>query len=413
MIFRPAVIILALASIASGSEPLTYQDFDKPPHAYWDRALRDPFTRMKKDFEEGRIEVDRSGEKAFLLSLLKALEIPASSQMLLFSTTSLQLSLIKPSNPRALFFNEDVYLGYIPGGRIEIVSLDPEVGGIFYIFDIPRGEAPVRVERATRCMNCHASADTRHVPGITLKSVIPGPNGGTLKSLRVEQLGHEVPLEERFGGWYVTGAGAFTNHYGNITGRLYQGNITRYPVTPGTLYNTARYPLPGSDILPQLVMEHQSGFVNRALEATYRTRTALHHGGGKLTTDAAKELDNQAAQLVRYLLFADEAALPSPVTGDAAFKRDFLSTGRKASNGASLKDFDLRTRLFKHRCSYMIYSSVFQGMPPEMKQRVYTRLAAALDTRRPDPAYAYLPAVEKNSIRTILKETLSDLPKGW
>ena len=31
--------------------------------------------------------------------------------MLVFSTTSLQLSLISPSNPRALYFGEDMYLG--------------------------------------------------------------------------------------------------------------------------------------------------------------------------------------------------------------------------------------------------------------------------------------------------------------
>src|SRR5882724_6570154 len=117
------------------AEP-TYQDIDLPPHDYRQRALRDRFTRLKAELEAGGVVLDQHSEKDFLLSLLKALEIPATSQMLVFSTTSLQLSLISPRNPRAIFFNEDAYVGYIPGGRIEIVSLDPELGGIFHIFDI-------------------------------------------------------------------------------------------------------------------------------------------------------------------------------------------------------------------------------------------------------------------------------------
>jgi hypothetical protein len=114
------------------------------------------------------------------------------------------------------------------------------------------------------------------------------------------------------------------------------------------------------------------------------------------------------------LLFADEAMLPSGgVSGDETFKRDFLQSRRAARNGASLKDFDLQTRLFKHRCSYMIYSSVFNGLQTELKQRVYRLLAEALDTRRHHADYAYLPVAEKTAIRVILKDTLPDLPANW
>lgn len=130
--------------------------------------------------ESGELKLDRSGEKAFLLSLLRQLEVPVSSQMLVFSTTSLQLRFISPENPRALYFNEDIYVGYIPGGRLEIVSIDPELGGIFYIFDIPRGDAPAKVERSQRCMNCHAGEDTGFVPGLVVKSVAPGLTGAAL-----------------------------------------------------------------------------------------------------------------------------------------------------------------------------------------------------------------------------------------
>lgn len=405
------LLMLATALVSGASD---YRDFDQPPHDYWKRTPHDRFSRWMTDVQSGRVELDYSGEKAFVASVLKSLDIPASSQMLVFSTTSLQLSLISPRSPRAIFFNEDIYLGHVVGGKIEVVSVDPDLGGVFYIFDIPRNGQPPRPERATRCMNCHAREDTGYVPGLVVKSVIPGPTGGSLESFRQEQSGHGIPLNQRFGGWYLTGAGSLTNHLANFYGRSTPQGILRQSIQPGVTFNYDRYLMSSSDLLPQLLHEHQIGFVNRAVEATYRTRTALAEGGGKLSPTNSPQLDQQARGLARYLLFADEVPLPAGgVAGDAEFKRDFASVRRLGPGGASLKDFDLRTRLFQHRCSYMIYSLAFQGLPPEMKQRVFTRLAQALDPVRPDKEFAYLPAAEKQSIRGILRATLPELPKGW
>ena len=409
------LVLLPGAEVASGAaETTSYQDIDEPPHLYRQRAPQDRFTKLMTGFESGKIPLDRESEKAFLLSLLKVLDIPATSQMLVFSTTSLQLSLISPSNPRALYFNEDVYLGYVPGGRIEIVALDPELGGIFYIFDIPRGASPLRFERSDRCMNCHADDNTGHVPGLVIKSVVPGPAGGSLTAYRLGVTGHGVPFEQRFGGWHVTGTHGITNHWGNLTGRLAAGNLMRIPNPPGERFSYAKYPVATSDVLPQLLHEHQAGFVNRVVEASYRARTALHASGGRLTAAQAAELDGQAGIVTRYLLFADEAPLPpGGVEGDAAYKADFLHTRRAAPGGTSLKDFDLTTRLFKHRCSYMIYSPVLAGLPKQMKERVYQQLGKALSLDAPDQEFAYLPQAEREAIRVILKATLKDLPDGW
>ncbi|MEA3208281.1 MAG: hypothetical protein QOE70_1338 [Chthoniobacter sp.] len=412
---RPLLLIAsALLSItAPGAEPGS-RDLEAPPHSYYQRTLRDRFTRIKDDVESGKIALDRHSEKAFVISLLRALGIPATSQMLVFSTTSLQLRLISPASPRALYFTEDLYIGYVPGGRIEVVSLDPELGAIFYIFDIPRGEQPVRVERSTRCMNCHAAEDTGQVPGLVVKSVVPGPTGGSLDSFRREQTGHAIPFDQRFGGWYVTGGSALAQPWANVIGRLFAGNISKQTIPPGTLFDFAHYPVATSDLLPQLLLEHQAGFVNRVVAATYRARTHLHTDQGVLSAEHAAELDEQARIVTRYLLFADEVPLPpGGVEGDAAFKTDFLRDRRSAANGISLKDFDLRTRLLQHRCSYMIYSAVWQGLPPAIKERIYRRLRAALDPARPEAEYAYLPTAEKQSIRAILRATLTDLPGDW
>ncbi len=407
-----SLLLLSFNLVARAEALIT--DIDDPPHNYRQQPLHDPFTTRLPDLISGKIALDRTSEKAFVASLLQALEIPASSQMLVFSTTSLQLSRISPSNPRALYFNEESYLGFVPGGRVEIVSMDPQLGGIFYILDIPREDRPLAVERSTRCMNCHARDDTGQVPGLVVKSVIPGPGGGSLTAYRLGASGHGIPWTERFGGWVVTGADAFTNHLGNLTGVLAGGKLTHIPNPPGARFSFSRYLAPESDLLPQLLHEHQVGFVNRVLVGTYLARQNSATNTAPETLDPQAELDAQARVITRYLLFADEVLLPpGGVSGSPAFKADFERTRRADPDGRSLKDLDLKTRLFRHRCSYMIYSTAFGGLPAPMKLRIYRRLAAALDPDRTDPEFAYLPVDEKRSIREILRATLSDLPAGW
>ena len=408
---RSSVIFTISLAATAGLFAADYE-LDAAPHDYWKRPLKDPFTKFIGDVEAGRVKLDAGSELAYLRSILAALKVPISSQMLVFSNTSLQLRLISPRNPRALFFNEDVYVGFIPGGRMEIVSIDPEAGGIFYIFDIPRDGGAFRAERSARCMNCHAKEETFYVPGLFVKSVVPIQTGGSLKAFRQMQSGHAIPFAERFGGWYVTGKHGIAEHWGNALGRNSpEGVLQKLPLEPGKLFDYARYPVAGSDILPQLLHEHQVGFVNRVLEATYKTRATLFASGGKLTPADATVLEDKAKALVRYLLFADEVPLPG-VEGDSVFKAEFMKAG-VAVGGASLREFDLKTRLFKHRCSYMIHSAIFAGMPREMKLLVYRHLALALSETQPDKAYSYLPLPEKRTIRAILKATMKDAPAGW
>lgn len=406
--FRLSAIFALCFAVSARAE----YDFDAAPHDYWKRPLKDPFTKFIGDVEGGRVKLEGGDELTYLRSVLAALKVPVSSQMLVFSNTSLQLRLISASNPRALYFNEDVYVGYIPGGKMEIVSIDPEAGGIFYIFDIPRDGSAFRAERSARCMNCHAKEETFEVPGLFVKSVVPIATGGNLQAFRQKQSGHSIPFAERFGGWYLTGKHGITEHWGNALGKNSpEGVLQKLPLEPGKLFDAARYPGAGSDILPQLLHEHQVGFVNRVLEATYKTREVLHANGGKLSATDAAMLEEKAKALVRYILFADEAPLPG-VEGDSTFKSDFMKVGI-ALSGVSLRDFDLKTRLFKHRCSYMIHSAIFAGMPRELKQRIYRHLAIALNEAKPDKAYAYLPLAEKRVIRAILKATMKDAPVGW
>ncbi len=125
-------------------------------------------------------------------------------------------------------------------------------------------------------------------------------------------------------------------------------------------------------------------------------------------------LHGLADELVRYLLFADEAKFPAGgIRVDPQYREDFLADRKEASNGISLKDLDLETRIFKHPCSYLIHSDVFQATSDLFKQRVYQVLGEALSIEKPNPDFAYLSVTEKEAIRGILRETLSDLPGGW
>ena len=393
-----------------------FPHFKEPPHEYLKRTPNDRFTKLKADIETGKVRLDHTNPKAYLISLLQTLGISPFTQTLVFSTTSLQLSRISPENPRAIYFNEDIYVGWVPGGKIEVIGIDPKWGAITYIFEIPRPKSPPPlIQRATRCMNCHASGEIGGAPGLLVSSVVPGPGGGSLDAFRQGKSGHDVPFHERFGGWHVTGRHGITKHWGNLTGTLSSAGLKTIPNKPGQRFPLDRYPVPTSDILAHLLLEHQVGFVNRVVSATYRARAVLAGAVPSIgDSDAPTFLDREANSLVRYLLFADEAKFPvAGVDGDPLLQKDFSKNRRQNKMGFSLKDLDLSTRLFRFRCSYMIYSDSFSGLPLELKTRVFHQLEQVLSTEANSTDFAYLPISEKRTIRSILSETLSGLPKDW
>lgn len=408
--FRPLAFLmlcaLALAG-ARGEEPTGVED---PMHGYYTATPTDRFTRFNTELLAGRKTLATGDELSILRSVLKELEVPVSSQMLVYSVTSLQKNLISPRRPRALYFNDDTYVAFVPGGRIEVISLDPALGSIFYISDRVRaGQTPV-LRRSEECMNCHELHYMGNIPALVIESVVPGMTGGGEKAFRREQSGHGIPLDLRFGGWHLTGTGgAFPANWSNKIIERTNGEAREIANPLGTLFDPRNYLRSTSDVLPQLLQEHQVGFANRATQATYQTRVLLRQPD---SVARRSQIDALAKPLVRYLLFADEVPLPAgSVLGDPEYQQAFAANRRPDANGRSLKDLDLKTRLLRYRCSYMIYSPVFAGLPPELKNTVYRQLSAAL--AEPAPAeYAYLKTDEKRAIVSILKSTLSDLPKG-
>ena len=102
-----------------------------------------------------------------------------------------------------------------------------------------------------------------------------------------------------------------------------------------------------------------------------------------------------------YITYSLQDYLPTP---------SFLPLRGGYAQGRALRDLDLKTRLFRYRCSPLIYSASFRGFPPELRTLVLARLADILRAEAPPADYAYLPAAERRAIAEILAATLPDLP---
>ncbi len=410
-LFRRCCLLVLFCPFIVRADP---QRFEKAPHDYWKRPLTDPFSVWLQKVAAGEEKVPGGDEIAVMREFLRIFKVPVTSQMLVYSATSRQ-GIISPHRPRALYFAEELYIGYVPGGRIEVASIDPAVGPVFHIFDFPGGErASLRADRSSKCMECHGGFDNHELPKLVIDSVIVNRQGGSLETWRTEKSGHGVPLSERFGGWHLTGTlPPLTPNHANKVGQLSAGVLTITENPPGKLFSLDRYPLPTSDILPQLLHDHQAGFINLLTEGIYKWRELTAPDHGPLTAEDEKELDRQASEIVAYLLFQKEAKLPAGgITGDPAYIKDFLEARRAIPGDHSLREFDLKTRLFRWRCSYMIYTNYWASLPKPVKDRCWQRLKVLLAADGPGVA-AWLPAMERAAIRKILGGTLEESPPEW
>jgi hypothetical protein len=113
------------------------------------------------------------------------------------------------------------------------------------------------------------------------------------------------------------------------------------------------------------------------------------------------------------MLFADEEPLAAPVKGVSTFTRTFPERGPRDSQGRGLRDFDLKTRLFRYPLSYMIYSAAFDGMPRIVRERVYRRLYDVLTGQDRSQAFARRSVEDRTAILEIVRETKRNLPAYW
>ena len=331
------------------------------------------------------------GPSGYLRSLLQALDIPLSSQIMVFSQGSVQSDRIRANNPRALYFNDTTVVGWVRGGFIEIAAQDPEQGTVFYTLN-SSWLGGLSLSRSDGCLSCHNSNRSGGIPGM------------------IEPMGHSRPLERRWGGWYVTGSLGSIEHFGNVDLLTAGSN----PPKAGTLtslerrFDTRGYLTPYSDIAALMVFEHQMQMINLMTRVGWETRVARHE---KQLDARRAALRERVAQLVDYMLFIDEAPIGSKLEGTSGFADAFSARGPRDSKGRSLRQLDLNRRLLRFPCSYMIYSPQFDRLPVEARAAIYERLWAILSGKETDARYRRLSAADRRAIVDILRETKPDLPK--
>jgi len=384
----------------------------EPALQYFTKPTTDAVARLNADLQRGAARLAFDGTGGYLPSILDALHLPSESQLLIFSKTSVQSRFITPRNPRALYFNDSVTVGYIPGADfLEFAAEDPQQGVIFYTLDQRRAEPPA-IERRDFCLSCHNANATLDVPGMLVRSVVTTATGNTAPRFGNYVADHRSPFVERWAGHYVTGRHGAMTHLGNAA--LVDKSDPDTLTTTETMnvqsvkdrFERERYVSPHSDIVALLVFEHQMRMTNLLTRIGWDTRVALQAG----RPDAAAIVSRAAADVVDYLLLVDETPLPDRVTGTAGFAARFSAEGPADRQGRSLRQLDLSTRLLRYPCSYMIYSEAFDALPSDARDAIYRRLWDVLSRHETGAKYARLSAADRRAVVEILRDTKKNLP---
>lgn len=426
-VFLPLAAVLMFCRLG-----LSQADYNQPPVNYANAAVSDPVARLQKKLLAGKVTLEKHGELGYLPSLLKALDIPVSSQTLVFTKTSLQRAMISPKHPRALYFDDETYIGYVQDGDVlEIATTDPNIGTVFYSLD-QHDKKPRIVREIDNCVQCHAGSATREVPGLMLRSVYSDPRGNPILTAGTKLTTHESPFAERYGGWYVTGThGGFDRqpHLGNVVGKDRDNPDPENPRSGADVtdlsgfFDVKAYLSPHSDVVALTVLAHQAEAHNLMNRANYACKFALRDAEvinkalgrpiGEMSDSTHRRINSPAEALLRYMLFCDEPPLAAPLKGTTDFAREFASRGPRDSKGRSLRDLDLQTRTFRYPLSYLIYSKGFDGLPEPTRAYIYRRLGEVLNGKDQDRAFRHLSAEDRAAIAEILRETKPEAVKGW
>jgi hypothetical protein len=417
-----AAASLHAAQVAKSLEDIFRIDPDHPAILYSQRPVKDPVALLEAKLESGAVKLDYAPNGwGYLPSLLKELGINVDSQVLVFSKGSIQSDYITPLTPRAIYFNDEVAVGYVQHGQeLEITGLDSEQGVSYYTLDAPKSAQP-RLTRRMDCLRCHQGPVTLGVPGLLVTSIKPSSEPGQEHGSSY-MTDDRVPLSLRWGGWYVSGSTGPQKNYGNNTNLVNplapggdSDGSTLDVTNLGYFFDTSKYLAPTSDVVALMTLEHQNRMINLLTRIGWDTRVALHDDmhDGKLDTAAVDKINEEIEQMLSYMLFVDEAKLTAPITGVSGFAKTFPERGPRDKQGRGLRDFDLKTRMFKYPLSYMIYSDTFDGLPQMARERVYQRLYDILTGKDQSDAYKALSADDRKAILEIVRDTKPNLPPYW
>jgi hypothetical protein len=376
-------------------------------------ALPEAVANLQRKIDGGRAKLGFEDQLGYLRSLLKDLDVPASSQVLVFSKSSAQLFLISPETPRAVYFNDEVYVGYVQGApHLELASIDPAKGPVFYTLDQVKLDKPRFTHQPSDCFACHDTFDSdRPVPRLLMLSVLSDPKGVAINRSAVVT-NDKSPFLERWGGWYVSGTHGSLRHMGNHFVKEPAeslGAIREYSrradLSGGanisdlaSRFDSKPYLSPHSDIVALMVLGHQTHVHNLITVA-----------GTNLRTNASDSTVNEDVEpLVKAMLFSEAVPLTQPVKGTTTFASEFSARGPHDSQGRSLHQLDLKTRLLRYPLSYLIYSKSFDALPQPAKDYVYHRLWDVLSGKDTSEAFSHLSPADRKAVLEILQETKPD-----
>jgi len=411
------LVVAAGWAIAQRLEDTEHVPLDHKAILYGETPNTDPVARLQQRLNKGEVTLTyQAGGLGYLPSLLKLLDVNVDSQVLVFAQTSAQSARISPRRPRAIYFNDNVSVGFVQDGEVlELTTLDPKQGVILYTLDAEKRAKPA-FESRTDCLECHQGPHTLGVPGLVVSSQYRNPDDTTvLHGGSGYVTDDRTPLGVRWGGWYVTGTVGKQSHLANMvtdpvspSGDYIKDGLNRTSL--GDLFDTSRYLAPTSDIVALMTLEHQTRMTNLIVRLGWDTRIAI--ADGKLDQSKAA-LDLDVEDMVTYMLFANEAEIDGQIKGVSTFTKTFVDRGPRDKKGRSLRDFDLEKRLFRYPLSYMIYSAAFDAMPDVARKLVYQRLYDVLTGKDADPKFARLSADDRRNILEIVRDTKTNMPSYW
>ena len=428
-LLRFLLVIGLTGLLTPGTQAQQVEPFEEPPINYSATQTNDRATAINAAFQSRADEIRSLPAKKRLKWLLDELGVPVESQIFVFSKTSMQRDLINPETPRVLYFSDEAYVGWSVTGSFEVSVFDAKLGTTFYLFDQHATKDEPLLARSGDCLLCHSRHE--HTPSLRTRTIFPDANGEPLSGSGSSNIAPSTPLAERWGGWYVTGTKAPFEHRGNLIGKKiddFEGPAaqpTRNLLSLKGVVDTHRYLLNTSDVVPLLMHDHQVHVHNVLSTANQDARIALHRWPAMreilgLPANAPPQgsclvvFDSQAEKILDAMLCRDEAAWPAEgIQGDGVFAPAYAKTSKPDAKGRSLRDLDLKTRLFRYRCSPLIYSQSFATLPTELRDIVLLRLSSGLRAFPPSPSFGHLTDDERIAIHEILTQTMPNLPAGW
>ena len=415
-------IVAVVPTVVSG---MGDDDFERAPIDYHSSLSHDPVAKLVERLQTGAETLEADANGSYLRSLLKSLKVPESSQCLVFSKTSLQITHISPRTPRAIYFNDSVYVGSVIGSPVmELVAVDPQLGCVFYTLEKEAQDYRIIRDRG-QCLSCHATSRTERVPGVLVRSIYSDKSGRPRSGSSTYITDHRSPFEQRWGGWYVTGEHGSMRHLGNAFA-IDRDDPQRVDMEVGA--NQSRLPasvggdshlVPTSDIVALMVLEHQTRMHNLITRANYEARQAAHldqsmnealgRAKDHVSESTGRRIASVGDALIAGLLFADEFDLESPIKGKSGFSEEFSARGPFDSKGRSFFQLDLEKHMFRIPCSYMILSEHFDGMPTSVMKYVKDELTKILTMQSSPPKGCRLSSEDCLAICEMLRE----LKPGW